>query len=95
MAKQVKVEEKKDYPSKYGSHKSMVVGKIMEGVGADLNIPSDRQVALKDENGIYITDVNVLDNGMADPNRYGNIKARISVNQIEKPELPKPAEVVA
>jgi hypothetical protein len=63
MAKKFKKEEKKfvsSYPSMFGSHKSMVVSEKGD------------HVVLKDVLGEYVTLVNRLDNGMADPNRYSN-----------------------
>lgn len=47
------------YPSNYGSHKSMVVEERDDGT-----------VVCKDEFGNYVTDKDRLDTGLADPNRY-------------------------
>lgn len=48
-------------PSQFGSHASMVVGE------AD----TEGMVVCKDDRGEYITFANRLDNGLADPRRYG------------------------
>ena len=52
------------YPSRYGSHKSM----IDEEKTRELN--DDNMVVLQDEHGFYTTDVRRLDNKLADPNRH-------------------------
>ena len=52
------------YPSRYGSHLSMVD----EEKTGELN--KENKVVIQDEHGYYITDENRLDNGLADPNRY-------------------------
>lgn len=68
MAKKIKKEKtekyKLEYPSRYGSHASM----IDEAATADMNDPN--KVVCKAELGLYITERNRLDNGLADPNRY-------------------------
>lgn len=53
-----------EYPSVFGSHKSMIEDAETEKLG------DDSKVVLKDEFGLYTTNRNLLDNGMADPNRY-------------------------
>lgn len=53
-------DKKYPYPSRYGSHASMVVREL-EG----------NKVVLKDEFGEYETYRKRLDNGSADPFRYG------------------------
>lgn len=62
--KSQKVEKtvKYPYPSRYGSHKSMVVKDSDDYNDTDY-------VVCKDEFGEYITSKNRLDNGLADPNR--------------------------
>ncbi len=55
----VAVKEKYPYPSKFGSHKSMVVGLGEQVI-----------VVCQDELGEYETDKWRLDNGLADPNRF-------------------------
>lgn len=47
----------------FGSHAEMVVEEINE-----------KEVMCEDQNGRYKTLKNRLDNGLADPNRYGNRK---------------------
>jgi len=46
-------------PSRFGSHKSMVVEHLEDG-----------RVVCRDDYGDYTTSVSRLDNGLADPNRY-------------------------
>ena len=61
MAKQ----EVYKYPSRFGSHKSMVVTES----------PTEEEsgkVICEDEFGRYETQVNRLDNGCADPNRFAS-----------------------
>ena len=48
------------FPSRYGSHASMVFADAEEG----------DKVICKDEFGEYITEKNRIDNRLADPNRY-------------------------
>lgn len=52
-------EEKYLYPSRFGSHKSMVIEENADGT-----------VILADEFGIYTTTKDRLDDGVADPKRY-------------------------
>ena len=47
----------------FGSHAEMVVEEI-----------SEKEVMCEDQNGRYKTLKSRLDNGLADPNRYGNRK---------------------
>jgi len=51
-------------PSRFGSHASMVVTE-----GHSLTT-AENQVVCKDDVGYYITDVDRLDNGLADPKRW-------------------------
>jgi hypothetical protein len=60
----IKQPERYKYPTRYGSHQSMV---DMEKTG-ELN--KENKVVIEDEHGYYITDENRLDSGLADPNRY-------------------------
>ena len=60
----IKKPEPYTYPTRYGSHASMV---DMEKTG-ELN--KENKVVIQDEHGYYVTDENRLDNGLADPNRY-------------------------
>ena len=50
--------EKYPYPSRYGSHESMIVAL------------GHRIVVCEDELGEYDTEEKYLDNGLADPNRW-------------------------
>lgn len=59
-------------PSQYGSHSSMVVDHTQFG----LTLNED-QVLCKDDTHYYITEKKRLDNGLADPNRYGNPSATV------------------
>ena len=61
MAKNIlptKKEEKYKFPSRFGTHKSMVLEET-NGV-----------VVCEDEFGTYITSSDRIDNGLADPNRF-------------------------
>lgn len=51
------------YPSRFGSHSSMI---------QDSPENNDKYCVCLDEHGSYLTERAKLDNGMADPNRYGN-----------------------
>jgi hypothetical protein len=56
------------YPSRFGSHNSMVVLPVDiedESINGQPGV-----VCCKDEFGTYITEISRLDNGRADPNRY-------------------------
>ena len=59
-----KSEADSEYPSTYGSHKSM----IDEDNSSKLE--DDSLVICKDNDGFYVTQKFRLDNGLADPNRY-------------------------
>ncbi len=56
--------EKYPFPSRYGSHSSMVFSRI------------GKRVICRDEHGLYYTDPERLDNGLADPNRYNEARKR-------------------
>jgi len=64
--------EKYPYPSRHGSHSSM----INEEQTAELDalFGNSLQVVLEDEKGFYITQKRRLDTGLADPNRYSRRK---------------------
>jgi hypothetical protein len=53
------------YPTRYGSHSSMVDEDKTE------ELSEDGAVVLKDEHGYYKTYANRIDTGLADPKRYG------------------------
>ena len=57
-------EKKYSFPSRFGSHSSMIDAEETEKLGD----PS--RVVLKDEHGTYITERSKLDCGLSDPNRY-------------------------
>jgi len=69
MGKQAKFETK--YPSLFGSHASM----INEEETAKLNDP--KKVVLEDDLGLYTTDRDRLDKGMADPNRHDGRRMKV------------------
>ena len=54
------------YPSKYGSHLSMV------NAEATAELQSEKWVICEDENGKYATEIKRLDYGLADPHRYAS-----------------------
>lgn len=59
----------------FGSDSSMVIPKddeILKGVTL-----TDGQVVCKDDSGYYVTTLNHIDSGLADPNRYANKKSRL------------------
>jgi len=60
----IKPPERYKYPTRYGSHLSMVD----EEKTGELN--KENKVVIEDEHGYYITDESRLDSGLADPNRY-------------------------
>ena len=60
------------YPSQYGSHTSMLDAEATEALGID------HLVALKDDEGIYVTDRDALNTLLADPNRYMNRPKTVS-----------------
>lgn len=55
----------------FGSRSSQVVD-TPEGLVLESN-----QVVCQDDKGLYITEVKNLDNGLADPNRYGSSETRL------------------
>lgn len=58
-------------PSWFGSHKSMVVDT------PDGFVLAAHECLCKDDQGLYVTELSRLDTGFADPNRYGNQRARL------------------
>lgn len=66
-------------PSAYGSHASMVVSSFGDSIGdSEFSVMiADDECVCRDDNGLYVTKRNRLDNGLGDPNRYGNPGARI------------------
>ena len=65
------------YPSRYGSHASMVV----------VNDLSGAWVACKDEKGLYITSELHLDNGLMDPWRIATAPWRNKTFKKQFPDL--------
>ena len=57
-------QETYDYPTRFGSHSSMIDEEKTE------ELKDDQEVVLKDEHGYYTTHKKKLDSGLADPNRY-------------------------
>lgn len=71
MAAQSKVKEKTiayPYPSRFGSHASMVMKDESE------KLENKSEVVLQDEFGLYTTYRNRLDCGEADPKRYAEAR---------------------
>ena len=64
----VKKEEKYPYPSRFGSHSSMIVH-------ADSTLPS--LVVLEDEHGLYTTDISRVDSGLSDSHRYAASRLKL------------------
>ena len=63
-------EKKKAYafPSRFGSHLSML------NINKNSLTTTNGNVILTDKHGDYETHCSRLDSGLADPNRYGNVK---------------------
>ena len=55
-----------EYPSRYGSHSSMIDEEKTE------ELQDKNKVVMHDEHGYYTTDKSRLDSGIADPNRYND-----------------------
>jgi len=58
------------YPSRYGSHNSMVDSELTA------KLKNDTFVVLKDEHGAYITEKKLLDSGVADSYRNASTEYR-------------------
>lgn len=64
---------KYEFPSRFGSHSSMIV-KDDKGIEKTC----ENLVVLKDENGEYSTERKYLDTGLVDPNRaFGRVLLKI------------------
>lgn len=61
----------------FGSDSSMVVD-LSQYETINLN---DNQVVCKDDRGFYVTEKRRIDSNMADPNRYGSLKSRITLKE--------------
>jgi hypothetical protein len=62
----------------YGSTSDMVVD--VSNYQESLNL-SENEVVCKDDRGFYITLKNRIDSKIADPNRYANQKARVTLTE--------------
>ena len=62
--REIKKVEPYKYPTRYGSHSSMIDEKKTE----ELN--KENKVVIQDEHGYYVTDEDRIDNGLSDPKRY-------------------------
>ena len=62
--------------SHYGSHADMVVEleELQLGDLVELRDMEDYETVCKDDKGYYITERSRLDDGLADPNRYSNLR---------------------
>ena len=58
----------------YGSHTSMLVPDDDKEIGSKEDYQKELKglVQLRDDKGIYWTEIDRLDTGLADPNRYNN-----------------------
>ena len=66
--KQAVKEKPYPYPSRFGSHRSMIVTTLSseaDSINEDTGV-----LCLEDEFGLYFTPTNRIDSGLADPNRY-------------------------
>lgn len=64
----------------FGSTSDMIVD-INDYISDPAIVLEDNQVICKDDRGFYITSKNRIDNRTADPNRYANEKARITLTE--------------
>ncbi|MGD0016719.1 MAG: hypothetical protein ABSC38_04275 [Verrucomicrobiia bacterium] len=79
-------EDKKDgkaktqtFPSDFGSHASMINAELNNKIVAAKQNAADPWTILTDERGNYATRKSLLDSGLADPNRYGDLGVRETV----------------
>lgn len=63
--------DKYAYPSRFGSHKSMVIKDNEDGT-----------VICKDENGEYMTSVSRLDDNTADPKRWDLVHRKVTIKNV-------------
>lgn len=80
MAKKAAKGEVYPYPSRFGSHRSMVNEK--GSISADFN----NNVICTDEYGDYLTTIDRLDNGMSDPNRCAESRLSKLFSRSQKEE---------
>lgn len=66
----------------FGSTSDMIVDLSLYSLidGGHITIQPNETVC-KDDKGFYITSIDRIDTGIADPNRYANQKARIDIVQ--------------
>jgi hypothetical protein len=90
---EAKTEKKQEYPSPYGSHKSM----INEALTQRLPDTAKHMVILTDEHGDYLTERNRLDGGLADFNRCTTSPAsrKAAIDAIGLLPVPTVAPVIA
>jgi len=62
--------------SPFGSHSSMVCDNMLQDSLLGFSRILSGEVLLKDEKGYYVTNINRLDDGLADPKRYSSTIAR-------------------
>lgn len=62
----------------FGSTSDMVVDLSQVSVSGDPITLQDNEVLCKDDSGYYITYKNMIDSGLADPNRYANDFRRVN-----------------
>ncbi len=62
--------------SPFGSHQSMVCDDLLQDTLLGVRRIFAGDVLLRDAAGYYTTSRDRLDNGLADPNRYGSLAAR-------------------
>jgi hypothetical protein len=63
--------------SPFGSHKQMVCDDMLQDTLVGFERLSKGEILLKDEQGYYVTHINRLDDGLADPHRDWNSPARV------------------
>lgn len=70
--------------SAFGSHADMIVN-CDDDIFKHIKLENSYNVVCKDDDGYYITKLQHIDSGMADPNRYANSSARVFIphNSIE------------
>lgn len=60
--------------SAYGSHSNMMVP-CEDQIFQNIQL-KDNQVLCRDDDGMYLTEKQYIDSGLADPNRYGRPESR-------------------
>lgn len=91
MAKSAKVAVKYAFPSRFGSHSSMVSPdvpavseqKFKQLMAHRCGLPDTHVVLCTDEDGEYLTTSDRLDNGLADPNRFSGRDIKHATNKEE------------